>query len=228
MTSHIHYTHRSGWLRAAVLGANDGVLSISSLILGVAAAHTNSSGILVAGLAGLFAGALSMASGEYVSVSSQSDTERADLEVEKNMIKHHYDSEHAELRDIYIQRGLDHELATQVSHQLMAHDAIGAHARDEIGITDSLSAKPIMAAVTSSISFTVGGVVPLLADILAPENAKMPVIAIVSLLFLITLGALAARAGGASVIRGATRVLIWGALAMGVTGAIGALFGAVV
>jgi len=228
MTSHIHYTHRSGWLRAAVLGANDGVISIASLMLGVAAAHTNPSGILVAGLAGLFAGALSMASGEYVSVTTQSDTERADLEIEKNMIKHNYDSERAELRDIYIQRGLDHELATQVSHQLMAHDAIGAHARDEIGITDALSAKPIMAAVTSSVSFTIGGVVPLLADIAAPENAKMPVIAIVSLLFLITLGALAARAGGASVLRGATRVLIWGALAMGVTSLIGSMFGAVI
>ncbi len=228
MNPHIHFTHRSGWLRAAVLGANDGVLSISSLMLGVAAAHTNSSGILVAGLAGLFAGALAMASGEYVSVSSQSDTERADLEIEKKMLTHNYESEHAELRDIYIQRGLDHELATQVSHQLMAHDAIGAHARDEIGITEALSARPIMAAITSSISFTIGGVVPLLADIAAPENAKMPVIAIVSLLFLMTLGALAARAGGASVLRGATRVLIWGALAMGVTGAIGAIFGTVV
>jgi VIT1/CCC1 family predicted Fe2+/Mn2+ transporter len=208
-----------------VLGANDGVLSIASLMLGVAAAHTNSSGILVAGLAGLFAGALAMASGEYVSVSSQSDTEHADLEVEKNMLKHNYDSEHAELRDIYIKRGLDYELATQVSLQLMAHDAIGAHARDEIGITNALSAKPIMAAVTSSISFTIGGVVPLLADIAAPENAKISVIASVSLLFLITLGAFAARAGGASVLRGATRVLVWGALAMGVTSLIGSIFG---
>ena len=211
-----------------MLGANDGVLSIASLMLGVAAAHTNSGGILVAGFAGLFAGALSMAAGEYVSVSSQSDTERADIEVEKNMLKHNFDSEHAELRDIYIQRGLDRELATQVSHQLMAHDAIGAHARDEIGITDALSAKPIMAAVTSSISFIIGGVVPLLADIVAPENAKMPVIAIISLLFLISLGAFAARTGGAPVLRGAARVLIWGALAMGVTSLIGSIFGAVI
>jgi VIT1/CCC1 family predicted Fe2+/Mn2+ transporter len=141
------------------------------------------------------------------------------------MLKHNYDSEHAELRDIYIKRGLDYELATQVSLQLMAHDAIGAHARDEIGITNALSAKPIMAAVTSSISFTIGGVVPLLADIAAPENAKISVIASVSLLFLITLGAFAARAGGASVLRGATRVLVWGALAMGVTSLIGSIFG---
>jgi VIT1/CCC1 family predicted Fe2+/Mn2+ transporter len=211
-----------------VLGANDGVLSISSLMLGVAEAHTNSSGILVAGLAGLFAGALSMASGEYVSVSSQADTERADLDIERHRLTHKYDEEHAELRDIYIQRGLDPELATQVSHQLMVHDAIGAHARDEIGITDALSARPLMAAVTSSISFTIGGIVPLLADILAPDGSKISAIATISLLFLITLGALAARAGGASIVRGATRVLIWGALAMGVTGAIGAIFGAVV
>ena len=145
MAPHIHFTHRSGWLRAAVLGANDGVLSISSLMLGVAAAHTNASGVLVAGLAGLFAGALAMASGEYVSVSSQADTEKADLEVEMHLLKHEYEAEHKELRDIYIQRGLDHELATQVSYKLMAYDAIGAHARDEIGITDALSARPLIA-----------------------------------------------------------------------------------
>jgi VIT1/CCC1 family predicted Fe2+/Mn2+ transporter len=228
MTAHIHYTHRSGWLRAAVLGANDGVLSTASLMLGVAAANTNASGVLVAGLAGLFAGALSMASGEYVSVSSQADTERADLEVERHRLKHDFEAEHAELRDIYIERGLDHELATQVSHQLMAHDAIGAHARDEIGITDALSARPLMAAVASSISFAIGGIVPLLADIFAPEKSKTIVIATISLLFLTTLGALAARAGGASVLRGATRVLILGALAMGVTSVIGAIFGAVI
>ena len=228
MASHIHYTQRSGWLRAAVLGANDGVLSISSLMLGVAEAHTSSSGILVAGLAGLFAGALSMASGEYVSVSSQADTERADLDVERYKLKYEYDAEHAELRDIYVQRGLDHELASKVSHQLMAHDAIGAHARDEIGITDALSARPLIAAVTSGISFIVGGIIPLLADVLAPEGSKIPVIASISLLFLMILGAVAARAGGASILRGASRVLIWGALAMGVTGMFGAIFGSVV
>ena len=228
MASHIHYTQRSGWLRAAVLGANDGVLSISSLMLGVAEAHTSSSGILVAGLAGLFAGALSMASGEYVSVSSQADTERADLDVERYKLKYEYDAEHAELRDIYVQRGLDHELASKVSHQLMAHDAIGAHARDEIGITDALSARPLIAAVTSGISFIVGGIIPLLADVLAPEGSKIPVIASSSLLFLMILGAVAAHAGGASILRGASRVLIWGALAMGVTGMFGAIFGSVV
>ena len=226
MTTHIHFTHRSGWLRAAVLGANDGVLSIASLMLGVAEAHTNSNGILVAGLAGLFAGALSMASGEYVSVSSQADIERADLDLEQYRITHKYDEEHAELRDIYVRRGLDHNLATQVSHQLMAHDALGAHARDEIGITDALSARPLMAAVTSSVSFTIGGIVPLVADMLSPDQLKVPAIATVSLLFLITLGVFAARVGGAPIFRGAARVFLWGALAMGVTSAIGAIFGA--
>jgi len=228
MALHIHRTHRSGWLRAAVLGANDGVLSISSLMLGVAAAHTSSSGILIAGLAGLFGGALSMGAGEYVSVSSQADTERADLEIETSALQSEYDAEHQELRDIYIQRGLDAELATQVSQQLMAHDALGAHARDDIGITDALTARPFMAAMTSSLTFVIGGIVPLLADILAPMETKIPVIATVSLIFLIVLGALAAHAGGASIFRGATRVLIWGALAMSITAAIGAIFGAVV
>ena len=227
MASHIHRTHRSGILRAAVLGANDGVLSIASLMLGVAAAHTSSVGILVAGLAGLFGGALSMGAGEYVSVSSQADTERADLETERFTLQHEYDAEHAELRDIYVRRGLDHELAAQVSRQLMAHDALGAHARDEIGITEALTARPLQAAVTSSISFALGGIVPLLADILAPEGTHIPVIATVSLVFLGALGAFAARAGGAPIMRGAARVLIWGALAMGVTGAIGALVGAI-
>ena len=169
-----------------------------------------------------------MASGEYVSVSSQADTERADLDVERYKLKYEYDAEHAELRDIYVQRGLDHELASKVSHQLMAHDAIGAHARDEIGITDALSARPLIAAVTSGISFIVGGIIPLLADVLAPEGSKIPVIASISLLFLMILGAVAARAGGASILRGASRVLIWGALAMGVTGMFGAIFGSVV
>jgi VIT1/CCC1 family predicted Fe2+/Mn2+ transporter len=227
MASHIHRTHRSGWLRAAVLGANDGVLSISSLMLGVAAAHTSSSGILVAGLVGLFGGALSMGAGEYVSVSSQADTERADLDIERSSLQHDYDAEHVELRDIYVRRGLDYELAAQVSRQLMAHDALGAHARDDIGITEALTARPLQAAVTSSTSFALGGIVPLLADILAPLGTHIPVIATVSLIFLAVLGALAAQAGGASILRGAARVLTWGTLVMGVTGAIGALFGAV-
>ena len=173
MLAHIHRTHRSGWLRAAVLGANDGVLSVSSLMLGVASANMDSSGGLVAGFAGLFAGALSMGAGEYVSVSSQADTERADLEIEKLTLANQYDDEQAELRDIYIRRGLDRDLATQVSHQLMAHDALGAHARDEIGITDALTARPLQAAIISAFSFTLGGVVPVLACIVSPTDTRV-------------------------------------------------------
>jgi vacuolar iron transporter family protein len=226
MTSHVHRTHRSGWLRAGVLGANDGVLSISSLLLGVAAAQMSSSGVLVTGFAGLVAGALSMGAGEYVSVSSQADTERADLDIEQCALLEDYDAEHAELRDIYIQRGLDHEFATEVSHKLMAHDALGAHARDDIGITEALTARPMQAAVTSSASFVLGGVVPLLASTLVSREALIPMIAITSLVFLAALGALAARAGGAPILRGAVRVLIWGAFVMGATGAVGTLFSA--
>ncbi len=228
MQAHIHRTHRSGWLRAAVLGANDGVLSVSSLMLGVASANMDSSGVLVAGFAGLFAGALSMGAGEYVSVSSQADTERADLEIEKLTLANQYDDEQAELRDIYIRRGLDRDLATQVSHQLMAHDALGAHARDEIGITDALTARPFQAAIISAISFTLGGVVPVLACIVSPLDTRVSVIIVVSLIFLGSLGALAARAGGASLIRGAGRVVIWGALVMGITSIIGRILGFVV
>jgi VIT1/CCC1 family predicted Fe2+/Mn2+ transporter len=228
MPSHIHRTHRSGWLRAGVLGANDGVLSISSLLLGVAAAHMSPGGILVAGFAGLVAGALSMGAGEYVSVSSQADTERADLDIERRALQHDFDAEHIELRDIYILRGLDYELAAQVSRQLMAHDALGAHARDDIGITEALMARPLQAAAMSSISFVLGALVPLLAVILAPRELLIPIIAFISLAFLATLGALAAHAGGAPMVRGATRVLIWGAVAMGATYAVGALFGAVI
>ncbi|MFI4941404.1 MAG: VIT family protein [Burkholderiales bacterium] len=227
MTLHIHRTHRSGWLRAGVLGANDGVLSISGLLLGVAAAHMSASGILLTGFAGLVAGALSMGAGEYVSVSSQADAERADLDIEWAALQHDYDAEHAELRDIYIRRGVDHELATQVSRQLMDHDALGAHARDDIGITDALSARPLQAAAASSVSFMLGGIVPFLAGILVPGKILIPAIAVVSLVFLAALGALAARAGGASIIRGAARVLIWGTLVMGATSAIGALFNAI-
>ena len=220
MASHVHRTHRSGWLRAGVLGANDGVLSISGLMLGVAAAHASPSAIFVAGIAGLVAGALSMGAGEYVSVSSQADIERAALEND-------YDAEREELRDIYIRRGLDHELATQVARQLMVHDALGAHARDDIGITEALTARPLQAAAASSVSFALGGIVPLLAGTLAPGGRAVPVIAVVSIVFLAALGALAARAGGAPMIRGAMRVLTWGVLAMGITFAVGALFGAV-
>ena len=225
MTSHTHRTHRSGWLRAGVLGANDGVLSIASLLLGVAAAQMDAGQILVTGLAGLVAGALSMGAGEYVSVSSQADTERADLDIERAALLNDYDAEHLELRDIYVKRGLDLELASEVSRQLMAHDAIGAHARDDIGITETLAARPLLAAVASSASFVLGGIVPLLACMIAPREMLIPAIAVVSLAFLAILGASAARAGGAPVIRGAARVLILGVLAMAGTGLIGSLFG---
>jgi VIT1/CCC1 family predicted Fe2+/Mn2+ transporter len=227
MESHKHRTHRSGWLRASVLGANDGVLSISSLVLGIAAAHTNLSGILVAGLAGLIGGALSMGAGEFVSVSSQADTERADLDIERKALELDLEAEHDELRDIYVKRGLPHELAAQVSRHLMAHDALGAHARDEIGITDALNARPMQAAAMSTLSFSLGGIVPILAVVLSPAGHHILVVALVSLAFLAALGALAARAGGAPILRGAARVLVWGALVMGVTGAAGAMFGAV-
>ena len=225
MISHTHRTGRSGWLRAGVLGANDGVLSVSSLLLGVAAAHMGGTVIGVTGVAGLVAGALSMGAGEYVSVSSQADTERADLDLERHALQHDFDAERAELREIYVRRGLDPELATEVAHQLMQHDALGAHARDEIGITDALSARPLQAATTSSASFVVGGIVPLLAALLAPAPLVIPAIAGVALIVLAVLGAAAARAGGASIVRGAARVLIWGALTMALTGAAGELFG---
>jgi vacuolar iron transporter family protein len=227
MVSHTHRTHRSGWLRAGVLGANDGVLSISGLMLGVAAADASSNGILLAGLAGVVAGALSMGAGEYVSVSSQADTERADLDIERNALTEDYDAEQAELRDIYIRRGLDSDLAVQVSHQLMAHDVLAAHARDDIGISEALTARPLQAAVTSSVCFALGGMVPYVAALLAPEGTDIPIIAAVSLVFLALLGALAAHAGGAPMLRGAVRVLSWGALAMMITAGVGALFGAV-
>lgn len=228
MGSHVHRTHHTGWLRASVLGANDGVLSISSLVLGVAAAQTTQAGIMVASVAGLVAGALSMGAGEYVSVSSQADTERADLKIERFALENEYDDEHAELTDIYVRRGLDPKFASQVAQQLMAHDALGAHARDDIGISDALSARPLQAAVASSISFAVGGMVPLLVAFTAPEAALIPSVAAVSLVFLFALGASAARAGGAPIITGALRLLVWGALVMGVTGAVGALLGLVV
>jgi VIT1/CCC1 family predicted Fe2+/Mn2+ transporter len=226
MVQHIHRTGRSGLLRAGVLGANDGVLSISSLLLGVAAAHLSSNGIVATGFAGLVAGALSMGAGEYVSVSSQADTERADLEIERHALQHDYDAEHAELRDIYIRRGVSYETAAEVSRQLMAHDALGAHARDDIGITDALTARPLQAAVMSSISFVLGGVAPLLVGIFTPRQILIPTIASISLILLAALGAFAANAGGAPVFRGAMRVLIWGAAAMSATCLVGAQFGA--
>jgi vacuolar iron transporter family protein len=225
MASHIHKTHRSGWLRAAVLGANDGLLSVSSLMLGVASARMDSGEILIVGLAGLCAGALSMGAGEYVSVSSQADTERADINLERVALEREYDIEKEELRDIYIRRGLDQALATQVAHQLMAYDALGAHARDEIGITDALTARPFQAAAISAICFTLGGIVPFLANIFAPVEGRISIIVIVSLAFLSLLGAIAAYVGGASIFRGAVRVFIWGALAMTITSMVGRIFG---
>ena len=220
-----HRTDRIGWLRAAVLGANDGIVSTASLILGVAAAGADSKGIVIAGIAGLVAGAMSMAAGEYVSVSSQADTERADLERERQELASAPDLEHKELTTIYVERGLDAELASEVATQLMAHDALGAHARDELGMSEALTARPIQAALASAITFAVGAVLPLLVVLLVPVSAVLWVVSASSLLFLMVLGSLAARAGGASVITAAARVTFWGALAMALTAGVGALFG---
>lgn len=221
-----HRTERVGWLRAAVLGANDGILSTSSLVLGVAAAHGTHRSILVAGVAALFAGAMSMAAGEYVSVHSQADTEDADLALEREELKSDDAGEHKELAAIYVARGLDPGLAKQVATQLMAHDALAAHARDELGISTALAANPIQAALSSAASFAVGAALPLLAVVLTPQAYLIPVVAAASLIFLAMLGSWAASAGGANVIKGAARVTFWGALAMGVTAGAGALFGA--
>lgn len=222
-----HKTHRIGWLRAAVLGANDGIVSTASLVLGVAAASTDSQGILVAGVAGLVAGAMSMAAGEYVSVSSQADTERADLARESKELAEGSEHEHAELTAIYVKRGLDVELASDVATQLMRHDALGAHARDELGISDSLAARPVQAALASAGMFAMGAVLPLMIVVLFPVGALMWAVSGGSLLFLALLGSLSAKAGGAPVLVGASRVTFWGALAMALTAGVGALFGVV-
>ena len=222
-----HRTDRIGWLRAAVLGANDGIVSTASLVLGVAAAHAAHSDIVVAGVAGLVAGAMSMAAGEYVSVHSQADTEKADIERERTELKIDDDGEHKELAAIYEGRGLDPVLAKQVAEQLMAHDALGAHVRDELGISKALSARPIQAALASAASFAIGAAMPLLVTVLAPEAGLLFFVSGSSLFFLALLGAVAARAGGAPVTVGAIRVTFWGALAMGLTAGVGALFGAV-
>lgn len=222
-----HRSERIGWLRAAVLGANDGIVSTASLVLGVAAAHGGHSNVLVAGVAGLVAGALSMAAGEYVSVHSQADTEKADLELERKELKTDDLGEHKELMAIYVGRGLDPTLAKQVANQLMAHDALGAHARDELGISEALSARPIQAAVASAASFSVGAALPLLVTAMTPESSLIPLVSGTSLVFLAFLGAVAARAGGSRVMSGAMRVTFWGALAMGLTAGVGALFGTV-
>jgi vacuolar iron transporter family protein len=220
-----HRTHRIGWLRAAVLGANDGIVSTASLVLGVAAAGANSQNILIAGVAGLVAGAMSMAAGEYVSVSSQADTERSDLDRESKELAANPKHEHAELAAIYVKRGLDVELAANVATQLMQHDALGAHARDELGISDTLAARPVQAALASASTFAGGAALPLLIVLLFPVSALMWAVSGSSLVFLALLGSLAARAGGASVTTAATRVTFWGALAMALTAGVGALFG---
>jgi len=220
-----HRTDRIGWLRAAVLGANDGIVSTASLVLGVAAAGASSQSILVAGVAGLVAGAMSMAAGEYVSVSSQADTERADLARERQELATAPESEHKELTAIYVKRGLDANLASEVATQLMAHDALGAHMRDELGISESMTARPVQAALASAATFAVGAAMPLVVVLLAPASAALWAVSVTSLFFLAVLGSLAARAGGASVLKAAARVTFWGALAMALTAGVGALFG---
>jgi VIT1/CCC1 family predicted Fe2+/Mn2+ transporter len=223
-----HRTERVGWLRAAVLGANDGIVSTASLVLGVAAAQATSHDILVAGVAGLVAGAMSMAAGEYVSVSSQADTEHADIERERSELRTDPAREHAELAEIYVERGLEPMLARQVADQLMAHGALAAHTRDELGISESLTARPVQAAFASAATFSVGAALPLLAVLIAPGAYLLPSVAGVSLIFLAVLGGLAASAGGASAAVGAGRVAFWGALAMALTAGVGALFGTAV
>ena len=224
----VHRTERSGWLRAAVLGANDGILSTASLVLGVAASHAAHGNIVVAAVAGLVAGAMSMAAGEYVSVHSQADTERADLDLERHELKTDNKGEHQELAAIYVGRGLDPALAKQVAEQLMAHDALEAHARDELGISPRQKARPIQAALTSAASFSVGAAMPLAVAAIGPPAYLIYLLSGTSLFFLALLGGIAARVGGASVVTGATRVAFWGALAMIVTGGVGALFGTAV
>jgi len=220
-----HRTERIGWLRAAVLGANDGIVSTASLVLGVATAEASRSAVLVAGVAGLVAGAMSMAAGEYVSVSSQADTERADLERERGELAAGGPAEQEELAAIYVGRGLTPSLAQQVAKELMAHDALAAHARDELGISAALGARPVQAALTSALTFAVGAALPLIIALLVPDTRLVPAVAGASLLCLGGLGGLAARVGGARPVIGAVRVVGWGALAMGLTAAIGALFG---
>jgi vacuolar iron transporter family protein len=221
-----HRIGRIGWLRAAVLGANDGILSTASLVLGVATSHASHSNIVIAGAAGLVAGAMSMAAGEYVSVHSQADTERAELQLERTELKTDNRGEHKELAEIYVERGLDRHLAKQVADQLMAHDALEAHARDELGITTTNAPRPIQAALASAASFAVGAALPLGVAAVAPETTLLYLVAGTSLAFLAALGALAARIGGARVLAGALRVTFWGALAMAVTAGVGAVFGA--
>ena len=223
-----HRTDRIGWLRAAVLGANDGIVSTASLVVGVAAAHSNASDILVAGVAGMVAGAMSMAAGEYVSVSSQADTERADLDRERNELSAVGNAERDELAAIYVGRGVDLPLAIQVADQLMAHDALAAHARDELGISDMSTARPIQAALASAGTFAVGAALPLGTAALAPQALLIPFVIGTSIVFLALLGGFGAHAGGAPVVKAAIRVTFWGVLAMALTAGVGAMFGAAV
>ena len=223
-----HNVERIGWLRAAVLGANDGIISTASLIVGVAAAAAKPGDILLTGIAGLVAGAMSMAAGEYVSVSSQSDTERADLARERVELAGDVDFEREELAQIYVKRGVDHELAVKVAAQLMAKDALGAHARDELGISEISTARPVQAALTSAATFAVGAAMPLLMVMISPVDKLVLAVSVASLGFLALLGAVGAKAGGADVITGTARVTFWGALAMAATAGIGKLFGAVI
>lgn len=222
-----HYTERIGWLRAAVLGANDGIVSTASLVVGIAAANAGRADLLIAAVAGLVAGAMSMAAGEYVSVSSQSDTESADIEREKRELAADEQSEREELANIYIGRGLDNQLAARVAEQLMAHDALGAHTRDELGLSEAHRARPIQAAMASAASFAVGALLPVMLVAIAPIHNIIVIVTVSSLVFLATLGSIAAKAGGARVGLAAARVSMWGALAMAATAAIGHLFGSV-
>ena len=223
-----HKSDRIGWLRAAVLGANDGTISVASLVVGVAVAGAPPSSVLLTGVAGLVAGAMSMAAGEYVSVQSQADTERADIEREKRELALQPEHETEELTAIYVSRGLDPALARQVAEKLMAGDALGAHARDELGITETLRARPVQAAFASAVSFVVGAVMPIVTVLLAPADRVAEVTVAAALVTLAVLGGTAAYAGGASIAKGAGRVAFWGALAMGLTAGVGRLFGAAV
>ncbi len=223
-----HRSHRIGWLRAAVLGANDGIVSTASLVIGVAAAQAEHSSVMLAGVAGLFAGALSMAAGEYVSVSSQADTEKADIDLERRHLKEDPEYELHELAAIYVKRGLESKLAVEVARQMMEHDALAAHARDELGISDIMAARPTQAAVFSAVSFSIGAALPLAVAAVTDGTRLIPAVAVSSLFFLALLGAIAARAGGAPIVNGLVRVLFWGAIAMAATALVGRLFGTVV
>lgn len=223
----LHYSQRTGWLRAAVMGANDGIVSTASLLVGVAAASTSSEGILLAGLAGLVAGAMSMAAGEYVSVSSQADTEKADLVREAQELENDSDHELLELATIYRDRGLDNALALQVAEKLMEHDALAAHARDELGLTDIHAANPIQAAFASALTFSIGAALPLLVAIFSTVDYLVWSVSLVSIVCLALLGAVSANAGGANMVKGALRVTFWGGLAMAATALVGSLFGTV-